>query len=178
VQAFVEGKILRGDNKWDDRCYTTWSLRVWQGKNLQVSPIFGQVVYKSDDQTAEQFIFQIDGWDREGRYLVASMIDKAGEGSLIGLVFYDSEQNRATEVNIPELFNQMTPADCYPQFEAKGFSRSKVVLIEANGGAEDLAPGQKSRFPTSYWEYEVGSNGIGRAPPGVTGRFWGSVVKP
>jgi len=165
VQAFVEGKILRGDNKWDDRCYTTWSLRVWQGKNLQVSPIFGQVVYKSDDQTAEQFIFQIDGWDREGRYLVASMIDKAGEGSLIGLVFYDSEQNRATEVNIPELFNQMTPADCYPQFEAKGFSRSKVVLIEANGGAEDLAPGQKSCSPPVIGNMKLGAMGSAARHP-------------
>jgi hypothetical protein len=146
----INGEILEGKTPNDNRCRTTWTLHL-VSHNLNQTV----VVDSREDEPYNENTFQMNGWSRDGRFLLLSEIRAAGDWDETTPIVYDAEKRQLWRIELTPLFKDLTKENCPIYFRPLGFaSEGKVLLDVGSLNASDLDPGEKPYFESSRWELD------------------------
>lgn len=115
-----------------------------------------------DDEWAQENSFEINGWSKNGRLLLASQVEAQGDWDETTPVVFDFSTGRFWRVELNPLFKRMIPTGCYVVYRAIGFIADGAVLIAPFSADNDGEPGTKPCFPVSRWRLDFRKSTITR----------------
>ena len=99
----LRGQILRGKSSDDNRCLTTWSLNINTADSVETI-----VVGKRDDEWYCEHLFEMNGWSKDGKLLLMSMITDAGDWDETIPIVFDVRTRQVHRIELAPLFSKVT----------------------------------------------------------------------
>lgn len=153
-----------GENR---NCVTSWRLHLRDTSGAKPTLTVAEREDKPEDnEWGQENWFEIIGWSRDGKRLVASQSEVEGDGDVSTPIVYDFVTGKHWRVELDPLFQESyIPADCYVVYRVLGFDASGGVRIEAMSTDDDREAEQPPCFPDSRWVLDYQKNTIRRAIP-------------
>jgi hypothetical protein len=157
LRASVTGS---GDHR---HCVTSWKLHV-RGKDHKehVFTVAEREDNVGDNEWDQENSFEINGWSKDGQFLLASQIEVQGDWDETTPVVFDFTTGKFWRVDLYPLFKRLIPSGCYVVYRAIGFTTDGAVLIEPLSTDDDRERGTKPCFPVSRWKLNFRKNAIMR----------------
>jgi hypothetical protein len=171
VRVELRGKTILGKTQDDNRCVTTWTVHVTRKDTSEAI-----VADTRDDDWYDEHFFEINGWSRDGRFLLMSIITDAGDWDETIPLVYDVKDKKIWQSELGPLFGRFVPESCLLYFRPLGFTLANRVLVDVGPlDADDLAPGEKPCFQTSRWQLDYIQKKVTRVPAKTTAEAFGTV---
>lgn len=169
----LRGEALLGKTEADNRCVTTWTLRIAANGTSRIISV-GTFDFEWDDYT---YFFEMNGWSKDGQRLLMSMVTWYGDWNKTTPVVYEVQGQQIRRTELDPLFQRIAPKDCPLHFLPLGFSPSGQVLFDVfPGNASDLAPGEKACFQESRWQLDYVQKVVTRASPNAIAEKFGTLI--
>lgn len=178
ARAYLEltGKTLVGKTKYDNRCYTTWTLHISPPGSKKWNSI---VVHKKDQEWSYEHDFEIIGWSADGNHLLLAIVSDAGDWDETIPVIYDVLQNKFWVIELDPLFRPTVKEDCLLYFRPLGFTDKLDVGFDVGAlDQDDLPEGQKPCFADSRWSLTFSIRSIHPLASDVPLQHYGRVDVP